>query len=136
MKGYTVLRTRTILSRIGAAALVAGTLAVSLPSPASADPAPLEIYIGGELKARGTYNDANNRLCVKVFNATSGASAKLWSSVGGTMWAANDLHGGDNDGGCQEIHNASGWENTTQTWTLSFTSSTGNTTTKSGSYQV
>jgi hypothetical protein len=103
------------------------------PHASAADPAPLEIHKGGELKARATYDDSTNTICVRVFNAPGG-SAKAWVTPdqGGT-WSATD-RGGDTDRHCQKVYAVADYnlENDSARWGVTFTSSSGDTTSKDG----
>jgi hypothetical protein len=76
------------------AALLAGT-----STPASASDATVSLYHNGELKARGTYDDLTDNLCVKAFNGGQNFLADVgigpvngdgpsftWGAFGGDGW--------------------------------------------------
>lgn len=60
-------------SRVLTTAAASLFLVAAAAAPASANDATVDVHHNGVLKARATWDDGTDNLCIKVFNSTSGA---------------------------------------------------------------
>lgn len=118
--------TARYLTLPAAALLAAGTVAAAAPAHA-ANYSDL-IVINGTLKAAGDFTDSTNRICVRAYNSTAGATARLQVWLNGplalTLADVTDV-GGDNAATCGLI---AGFEDAEVVFNLSFTNTSGQTT--------
>ena len=68
---------RPILRTLAGAACV-GVLGLSAAGPAAAESVSTPLVIDGVWKAHGTYDDANDRVCVRAYNSVASAHAYAW----------------------------------------------------------